>query len=211
MRLEKVVILANGEFPTHPLPLSILKESNSIVCCDGAAVKLVQLGLKPLAIVGDLDSLPHHFKERYGEIIHQDRGQEDNDLSKAFRFVQRYSPKEITILGATGKREDHTLGNISLLAEYAELCSAKIEMVTNSGQFTLARESGSYPSYRGMQLSLFSMECKQEVISQGLKHPLEGVKFDTLWKATLNETIGESFTLQLKLPTPLILYSPHKE
>ncbi|MDM8004372.1 MAG: hypothetical protein QUS66_15985, partial [Bacteroidota bacterium] len=54
----KTVILANGTFPSHPVPLARLHETDMIICCDGAAGKLVAHGLEPGIIIGDLDSVP---------------------------------------------------------------------------------------------------------------------------------------------------------
>ena len=59
---KKAVILANGAFPTHEIPLRELKESKFIVCCDGAINNLVEAQLEPYAIVGDLDSLDPDLK-----------------------------------------------------------------------------------------------------------------------------------------------------
>ena len=33
----EAVILANGEYPSHPLPLQMLENAEFVVCCDGAA------------------------------------------------------------------------------------------------------------------------------------------------------------------------------
>ena len=33
----EAVILANGEYPMHVLPLKILEEAQFVICCDGAA------------------------------------------------------------------------------------------------------------------------------------------------------------------------------
>ncbi|MBQ3926716.1 MAG: thiamine diphosphokinase, partial [Bacteroidaceae bacterium] len=52
------VIVAAGDFPQHPLPLSILHDAPHIICCDGAAQTLISKGIIPHAIVGDGDSLP---------------------------------------------------------------------------------------------------------------------------------------------------------
>ncbi len=55
----KTVILANGTYPTHAVPVRYLEEADLIVCCDGAAEKLVAHGMEPGIIIGDLDfSLP---------------------------------------------------------------------------------------------------------------------------------------------------------
>lgn len=82
----EAVILADGSFPVHPLPLSFLYRCRRIVCCDGAAEALIQWGREPEAIVGDGDSLNLALRERYAALIHRETEQETNDLSKAFRY-----------------------------------------------------------------------------------------------------------------------------
>jgi len=57
------------------------------------------------------------------------------------------------IVGATGKREDHTLGNISLLADYMK--TAKVVMVTDYGIFTPMQGITEFTSHKGQQVSLF--------------------------------------------------------
>ena len=42
MSEEITVILADGDFPADPVPLSFLEKAERIVCCDGAALALVR-------------------------------------------------------------------------------------------------------------------------------------------------------------------------
>ncbi len=65
-----------------------------------------------------MDSIPGDLREKYAGKIITIKDQEINDLTKAVYFAQNVGQEEIVILGATGLREDHTLGNISLLADY---------------------------------------------------------------------------------------------
>ena len=58
--------------------------------------------------------------------------QEINDLTKSVRFAHTQGYREVLILGATGLREDHTLGNISLLMDYAHLFK-RVEMLSDYG------------------------------------------------------------------------------
>ncbi|MEA4868153.1 MAG: thiamine diphosphokinase [Rikenellaceae bacterium] len=208
--MKEIVILADGEFPEHKLPLGLLRESKCVVCCDGAAASLDKAGMTPFAIVGDLDSLDDKLRQKYAHILIFDSCQETNDLTKAFRYSLSFDPKSITILGATGKREDHTLGNISLLCDYAAETKSELTMCTNHGIFRVIQKSGIYDSCAGMQVSFFSMEVEQRVRSKGLKYPLDDVIFDKWWKATLNECKGDHFELELSLDAPLIMYSSHK-
>ena len=131
MNIPQTIILADGDFPSSPLAGKWLRECRYVVCCDGAANAYLHFGKRPAAIVGDGDSLLPEIKERYAHLIHREAEQDTNDLSKAFRFCLSQGRRDITIMGATGKREDHTLGNISLLADYMN--QAEVRMLTDYG------------------------------------------------------------------------------
>lgn len=188
------VILANGEFPVHHLALSILKNGSYIVCCDGAIDKLAPTGISPQAIVGDCDSMSIENRVKYAEIIHQIKEQETNDLTKSVNFCIERGLKNIIILGATGNREDHSIGNISLLAEYID-CVDSISMITNYGVFNAINEDTTFESTEGQQVSLFCI-TPTRITSEGLKYPIQDKIFTNWWQATLNEAEAENFTIE---------------
>ena len=192
----KTVILANGTYPTHPVPLAALHAADLIVCCDGAAGKLVAHGLEPAIIIGDLDSVPAAIKEKYAEILVLDSDQETNDLTKAVNWCIAAGMTEVAILGATGIREDHTLGNISLLAEYSRSIDAV--MLTDTGFFRVYDHSVSVASHPGQQVSLFSIDPSLRVTSSGLKYPLTDLALHSWWRGTLNEAAGDCVSLDFK-------------
>ena len=45
--IPQAVILANGEYPAHELPLRLLAEPQFVVCCDGAANEYISRGHTP--------------------------------------------------------------------------------------------------------------------------------------------------------------------
>lgn len=192
----KTVILANGKFPQDKIPLRHLGEADLIVCCDGAVENLVSYGLEPGVIVGDLDSLPADMKERYRDIISGDPDQETNDLTKAVRWCVEHDIDEVVILGATGLREDHTLGNISLLADYSLMLKAT--MLTDTGSFIVVDPGTTIPSTRGQQVSIFSLDPKTGITSAGLRYPLNNLRLQSWWRGTLNEAAGDKFSLEFK-------------
>jgi thiamine pyrophosphokinase len=189
------VILANGAFPRHSVPLSFLRKASRIICCDGATESLLEYGLEPDFIIGDLDSLSQELQQRYSHCLHHDDDQETNDLTKAVRFCAERQWNEITILGATGKREDHTLGNISLLADYAEYVN--IQLITDYGVFFPLLKSGCFESFRGQQVSIFSLTPDTVFSFHGLKYPVTGQTLPSWWQGTLNEAIGNGFTIEM--------------
>ena len=40
---NSIIILANGNFPSHQIPLNFLKNQSKIICCDGAIDKLKKI------------------------------------------------------------------------------------------------------------------------------------------------------------------------
>lgn len=188
--IPSTIILANGDFPSHPLLLTWLNACPFVVCCDGASNSYIAWGKVPAAIVGDCDSLSIEIKEKYSNIIHIQTEQDTNDLSKAFYFCLSLGRKDIVILGATGKREDHTLGNISLLAKFME--EAQVIMLSDYGIFNPIQENSSFQSYPNAQVSIFNMGSTS-LSSKGLFYPL--YVFTNLWQGTLNASKGEYFTI----------------
>jgi thiamine pyrophosphokinase len=98
------------------------------------------------------------------------------------------------ILGATGIREDHTLGNISLLTDYNR--DIKATMLTDTGSFRVFDHNVSVDSFPGQQVSLFSIDPDLAVTSAGLRYPLQNLKLTSWWRGTLNEAAGDCFTLK---------------
>lgn len=204
------VIVANGRFPSAELPLRLLKEAKTIIACDGAVKTLYEKGIHPDAIVGDLDSIPADLRKRYADQIHHVEDQEINDLSKSIRFAHAQGYREVLILGATGLREDHTLGNISLLMDYAHLFK-RVEMLSDYGLFTPILETTTFASYPGQQISIFVLYPEGEISTEGLRWPICQRKLTSWWQGTLNEALGNQFTVTLSPDCRVIIYreAPH--
>jgi thiamine pyrophosphokinase len=200
------VMLANGAFPTHAVPLAVLRAAKRIVCCDGAAEKLLAAGFTPTAIVGDLDSLPDTLRQRFADRLVREPGQNDNDLSKAFRFCLQKGWGKIVILGATGLREDHTLGNLALLADFAT--QADVKMLTDAGVFFALHQTATFATFPGQPVSVFSFDPQTAITSDGLQYHLVNLKLTRWWQATLNAATGDSATLTFS-GGPLLVFQAH--
>lgn len=166
-----------------------------VICCDGAALKLIGSGIRmPDYVIGDLDSLSTELLDRLGDKVIRIESQDTNDLTKAFNFALSLRSEKIVILGATGLREDHTLGNISLLARYA--LQSDVLMYTDHGRFIAISETTTIPSHRGQQVSIFSLTPSIPMSFVGLKWDIIDRPLLTWWEGTLNEALGDSFTIR---------------
>ena len=210
--MDSIIILCNGAFPTEPYPLFLLDSALGIVCCDGALEKLLahNPSARPLAVVGDMDSLPEELQARFQDVLHPESEQEHNDMTKAMRWVLREHPEvtDITILGATGLREDHTIGNLGLLMEYTrlfQLGERRVSMVSDYGTAFVVTDNCDLHLGEGRRISLFSADNSLNITSEGLEWPLDGVVFDAWWKATLNRTSAPIVSLHFNHPAPVLV------
>jgi thiamine pyrophosphokinase len=188
------VILANGDFPTHSLPLTLLKKAKHVICCDGAANKYFERGFTPTVIVGDGDSLSPENKVRFADIVYYSSDEQTNDLTKAVEYCISQDMKNLVIVGATGKREDHTLGNISLLFEYMDQVD-DVMIVTDHGVFTPAKVDATFEVNIGLPVSIFSSKSAP-VRCRGLKYPLTSLS--NWWQGTLNEALTDPFSILMR-------------
>ena len=193
-KVYDAVIVAGGEYPTAPLPLEVMQSAPFVVCCDGAADRHIATGRVPDAIVGDGDSISAANREKYAHLLHIISEQETNDQTKAVRFLLKRDKRRIAIVGATGKREDHTIGNISLLIEYAR-AGCDVRSFTDHGVFIPCNGTTTHKCRKGQQVSIFSITAK-ELSAEGLLYPI--YDFNNWWQGTLNECTGEEFTIKAK-------------
>lgn len=190
------VIVANGSFPENPIALSILRNAGHIIACDGAAQTLLDNGFSPdsFTVVGDGDSLSVELKPQLN-FIHIAE-QEDNDLTKATRYLASLNETKpgsrVAFLAATGKREDHTLANISLLLRYYREFNLQLIMITDEGYFIPTQGDSSFTAFKGQQVSIFNFGCNR-LSSDGLVW--NAYPYHELWQGTLNEANTERVSL----------------
>ena len=202
--MTKTVILANGEFPKKQRVLNVLKTAEIIICCDGATQNLLNFGLQPSVIIGDMDSLPIEIQIKHKDKIIKNTDQNTNDLTKAINWCVDNKINDVIIVGATGKREDHTIANIALLGRYINLLNVKI--ITDYGEFIPITKTTKFDSHKGQQVSVFTITPDIEISSQGLKYPLDNLKLLSWWMGTLNESLGNEFSLSFTGKGIFIIY-----
>ena len=188
----EAVVVGGGDYPTHTIPLDILNSNTKIVCCDGTANQWLERNERPWCIVGDGDSLSDEARKTFADIIHLDPDQETNDQTKAIHYLEKLGMRHIAIVGATGRREDHTIANISLLMEYFDE-DLDVRMYTDHGVFIPCRNTQNFKCAVGTAVSIFSFGAK-DMKSEGLAYSLYDLT--KWWQGTLNHTTAESFTIR---------------
>ena len=198
---NRTVILAAGDFPRKGgAACKLLAAAKRVVACDGAADAYRRRFHKwPAVIVGDLDSFsrPNLFPVPCSLIPVSD--QDTNDLEKAMAYCAQQGWRNPVIVGATGKREDHALGNVFRALAYG------CEIVTDHGRFIPVRGKATLTVAKGTAVSIFAPDAKTRMTSKGLEWPLDNVKFRNLYCATLNRATGKRVTLTATRPVSVFI------
>ena len=207
--------MGNGHFPKKEYPLYLLESADYVICCDGAIDTYLRHFSgrnlrRPDVVVGDMDSLSKKTAERFRDIAVKIDEQETNDQSKAFHYILEHFPDvdTIHILGATGKREDHTIGNLSLLMEYAremrrQDCgrTVSVDIVSDWSTAFAITDSCTLDVGEGRSVSIICPDNSLNIKSEGLIWPTGNVVFDNLWQATLNRASADRISLTFSHPS----------
>lgn len=141
----RCIIFANGEYGELEAYGEIFRDSDTILCADGGANYAFQLGIKPDCIIGDLDSIQPEVKEYYeakAVMFKKFPPRKDfTDIQLALDLAIEWNADEIVMLGAMGKRLDHTLANLY----------SGVDLVR-----------------KGIKISHYSPDCRVYIINQEL-------------------------------------------
>ncbi|SRR5690554_1126686 len=190
----KAVILCDGQIPPSGLIEPAVQEADLFIAADGGANTARDLGLEPDLITGDLDSYVYHPEES-NKII-RDSDQETNDLEKALSLAEQRGARRVVVYGATGKRLDHTLKNLSVLKKYLPRFD-DLRYMDQYGEILLLPKTFRRRVPPGTVLSLFPLSgAVSGITTRGLRYPLHG---ETLENGVRDGSSNEAVSEQIEI------------
>lgn len=121
MEEKRALIIAGGTVSKRLLQKIVQRYSFNLVICADAGLEAAEAhGLKVDYIVGDFDSVPENILDKYknksGPIIQKFNPEKDfTDTQIAMELALKENADSILLIGATGTRFDHCLGNVHIL------------------------------------------------------------------------------------------------
>ncbi|MFL1011165.1 thiamine diphosphokinase [Flavisericum labens] len=187
MNSKKVFLLIDGERPKQLPDFS----SYDLVCAtDGAYRFLAENNVTPDFISGDFDaleSLPTHIEA----IPTPD--QDYTDFEKILRILHNKGFVNIDVYGASGKEQDHFLGNLSAAIKWKS--KLNLNFFDNYGYYFLADNLTKIVESKNKIVSLVPFPEAHGITTQGLKYALAdepltfGKRIGTRNEAISNEVI----------------------
>ncbi|MGC6178252.1 thiamine diphosphokinase [Lacrimispora sp. 38-1] len=153
---------------------------DKIIAVDGGLTALSQLNLEPDAVVGDFDTVEESvlskYRNLYGDItwdIHKPE-KDETDTELALYTAMNSGCTDLVLLGATGGRLDHFMGNLHLLY-YCLKQGVNASIVDPKNRITVLEKGRGFEAEKmwGTYISFLplTMEVKGITLS-GFKYPL---------------------------------------
>jgi thiamine pyrophosphokinase len=198
MKVNRLLIICNGDIPKRKIIFKILKEIDFIICADGGANHASKLDITPDLIIGDMDSISAKTQIRFKKIktIKID-DQNSTDLEKALTHALTLKPEFVYITAAFGDRIDHSLTNLSILRKYNN--KLNIEIITNNNILRLISKPIEFNGKIGDTISLVPLGKVSRIKTQGLKYPLNNEELEFgIREGQSNEIISNPVKIDFK-------------
>lgn len=199
------VIIANAPWCWQEWSVELVRAAAGVVAADGGANHLARIGVRPDAVVGDLDSIRTEVRTWIGEnrlILRED--QEHTDLHKAFSFVvSELGVHRAIVLAAAGGRQDHAMEALGVLARWAgrgsfEICEATYRIVP-------VRRRRVFATHPGQIVSLLPWGRCEGVRTSGLHWPLANETLDLMKRTGVsNRAEGQRVVVGVQTGTVLV-------
>lgn len=176
---------------------------NVVIAADGGACAALTSGVRPVAVIGDFDSIDDVTRcALQPETLHYIEEQDSSDFDKCLRNI---SAPLILGVGFTGARIDHQLANFNALVRYPQ---QRCILLGKSDIVFLAPPSLSLDLEPGTPVSLFPLGAV-EGVSDGLRWPIAGLNFSPDGQiGTSNEAIGP-VSISITAPKMLVFLPAH--
>lgn len=201
--MSRALIFVNGLLADPGQARSLARPDDVIFAADGGARHAIALGLVPVTILGDLDSLtPDEIKTFVEMGIHVLRYppmKDETDFELALRHVIRANHHPILVLGAYGGRLDQSLGNLALIAA-PEAIAAEVRLDDGITEAFFISSHGTLTGTVGDLVSLIPWGVPAEAVhTEGLSYPLSHETLQPFHtRGISNLMLGETARISLK-------------
>jgi thiamine pyrophosphokinase len=193
------LLVAGAPLNWTPRLAAMAAAAAPLLAADGGADHLARLGLRPAAVIGDLDSISPETRAWLGEESLIERPNQDRtDLDKALEYAfENLGVEHVTVIAALGGRIDHELGNLGLLARLAMgerlvFEGADHRVLAIAGEATLA-------AHPGETWSFWTFDPFVRVTVVGVRWPLENAAIDVGGRPSIsNEATADEVRIRSK-------------
>ncbi len=209
---KRCVIISASPTANTDFILSQIRKDDFIICADGGADKLLGTGVVPDMIIGDLDSSKKYSEFKDTEIVELNTMKDDTDTLHCAAVAMNKGYKDFLILGATGGRLDHTLGNLSVLLFLSKYGAKGAVADEYSHTSLLSLGLNEVKGVKGKIVSVMPFACESATLTYlGLRYAMDRGTVTADFPYTIsNEAICDRVSITLHSGTALLIISDEK-
>ena len=189
------VLVANGEKPVSNYVKQLIAQNNIKICVDSNLSFFKELDVEPDIIIGDLDTVDINKSSSKSTVV-KEEDQNKTDLEKSLDYCIAQNIKDIYIIGATGKRDDHSFANIMIAQQYSD--TLNIEMISNFFQIFFVNGSKEILEKKSRNLSMISLISDNKITTSGLEYNLSDQKLNSFSHGISNRIISDKCLIKAK-------------
>ena len=189
---EPALIIANGASCSSELLGQLLEWSPIVVVLDSAIERVLQLDIKVDVLLGDFDRNfdPQIYLEKQFPLeIVPTPDQNKTDLQKAFDYLIQKGHQAVNVIWATGKRADHTMTNITCIADYKE--KLKIVILDDNSKIYLLPKVYEKWYTKETIISLIPIGEVHGIFSENLKYKLHNDSLKLGYRSGSSNEVSE--------------------
>jgi thiamine pyrophosphokinase len=168
---KKVLGVLAGEDMPRELLRAWAESADLVIAADAGADRLLEAGVRPRHLVGDLDSVRRH-EELVGVEVHERVSQDATDCDKLLALAGELGESALTLCAIEGDRMDHALS--TWLSAARSSLAVRIALRQGIGWPIAGGANRSVKVEPGRTVSLIPLSPCEGVVLRGVEWPLEG-------------------------------------
>ncbi len=204
---QRGLLVIGGAGPDAATLRGAARGTHLLAAADSGLTRVLEAGLTPNLVVGDMDSLPDRSllagipAQRVFEFP---RDKDETDTEIGMRFLRERGCSEITLAGGGGGRIDHLLAVVFLF----EREEPPVRWLTDAADMYLVEREAEFSGWEGSTVSVFPIGARAaRMKSEGLQWPLDGLVFRRGYGGISNRVTGSRVRISVGVGRLLVVRS----
>lgn len=195
--MKRCIVIGGAPINDYNRIKSLLRTDDFYIVCDSGLTHINSLGIQPSLIIGDFDSYKRPNTDT--ETIILPREKDDTDSFFAVKEGVNRGFCEFLLIGAIGKRLDHSIGNISALL-YLDSLGKRAGIADDYSVMEIVSSTPAFVTDEYPYFSLLAIDGTASGITvKNAKFPLENAKISPEYQYGISNEVIKGKTAEISV------------
>lgn len=195
--MKRCIVIGGAPINDYNRIKSLLRTDDFYIVCDSGLTHINSLGIQPSLIIGDFDSYKRPNTDT--ETIILPREKDDTDSFFAVKEGVNRGFCEFLLIGAIGKRLDHSIGNISALL-YLDSLGKRAGIADDYSVMEIVSSTPAFVTDEYPYFSLLAIDGTASGITvKNAKFPLENAEISPEYQYGISNEVIKGKTAEISV------------